>query len=250
MEYDLLGSLANPLLAGILIAGVISMAVPQGFFAEYLNNSFVAMLVMLLIGIPMYVCASASTPIAASLIYKGISPGAALVFLLTGPATNAVTIAAVFRMLGKKATAAYLAGIALVALLLGFLLDIWVLNVGIARVIPPHHTHTLPGWLKTAGSTVLGLMLAWYYFRTKILDRMKGKQAQAAAMEIPVKGMTCLHCAARVKQAVESVEGASDIVVDIKTNTVRFELKNREKIGAVKEAVRQAGYEVPDKKSF
>lgn len=76
---------------------------------------------MLLVGIPLYICASASTPIAAALVLKGISPGAALVFLLAGPATNAATITIVGRFWGRKATVVYLSSIAACSLLLGWL---------------------------------------------------------------------------------------------------------------------------------
>ena len=76
---------------------------------------------MLLVCIPLYICASASTPVAAALILKGVSPGAALVFLLAGPATNAATIIIVGRFWGRRATIAYLASIAFCSLLIGWL---------------------------------------------------------------------------------------------------------------------------------
>lgn len=96
---------------------------------------------MLVVGIPLYICASASTPVAAALVLKGLSPGAALVFLLAGPATNAATITVVVRYFGKMATLIYLASIAVCSLLLGWLtnriyswfdLDItrWVSDIG------------------------------------------------------------------------------------------------------------------------
>lgn len=75
LEYELLGSIANTLIVGILVAGLISAVIPDGFFETYLDYPFLSMVVMLAAGIPMYVCASASTPIAASLIMKGMSPG-------------------------------------------------------------------------------------------------------------------------------------------------------------------------------
>lgn len=81
------------------------------------------MLFMLIIATPLYVCATASTPIAAALVLKGLSPGAALVFLLAGPATNAATITVVSRVIGKKATAVYLASIMVCSLLMGLLVN-------------------------------------------------------------------------------------------------------------------------------
>ncbi|HPO44699.1 MAG TPA: SO_0444 family Cu/Zn efflux transporter [Spirochaetota bacterium] len=91
MEYafvDLLGDIALWLALGIGIGGVISFFIPASFIENYLGRGLSAMFIMLLIGIPLYICASASTPIASALIAKGMAPGAALVFLLVGPATN------------------------------------------------------------------------------------------------------------------------------------------------------------------
>lgn len=120
---DLLGDIGSWLLLGIVIAGVISFLVPVDFVAQYLGSEFLSLLIMLAVGIPLYICASASTPIAAALVLKGLSPGAALVFLLAGPATNAATLTVVYRYFGRAATSIYLASIALCSLLFGYLLN-------------------------------------------------------------------------------------------------------------------------------
>jgi len=86
-----------------------------------MGNEALSLLIMLVVGIPIYICASASTPVAAALVLKGLSPGAALVFLLAGPATNAATLTVVARYFGKQATMVYLASIALSSLVLGWL---------------------------------------------------------------------------------------------------------------------------------
>jgi uncharacterized membrane protein YraQ (UPF0718 family) len=117
---DLLKDVGGWLLFGILISGAISVLLPQEAVERYLGNDLLVMLLMLLVSIPLYVCATASTPIAAAFALKGISPGAALVFLLAGPATNAASITVVSRLLGKRATAAYLAAIVVMSLLAGF----------------------------------------------------------------------------------------------------------------------------------
>ncbi len=129
------------LLLGIVIAGVISYLLPEDFFLRYLSGEFLSLLIMLGVGIPLYICASASTPIAAALVLKGLSPGAALVFLLAGPATNAATLTVVGRFWGRAATLTYLASIAVCSLLLGWLtnrvyawsgadLSTWVQDLG------------------------------------------------------------------------------------------------------------------------
>ncbi len=115
----LLADMGPSLLFGILIAGMISALVPPDFIEQNLGGGIRPMLVMLLVGIPLYVCATASTPIVAALALKGLSPGAALVFLLAGPATNMATIAVVAKILGKRIAAVYVTVIASVSLLLG-----------------------------------------------------------------------------------------------------------------------------------
>jgi uncharacterized membrane protein YraQ (UPF0718 family) len=115
--------IGKPMLTGLVIAAMLAVLVPEGFFADYLGSGILPMLVMMVLGIPMYVCATASVPIAAALILKGISPGAALVFLMAGPATNAAGLATVWKTLGRNTAVIYLATVALCALGSGLLLD-------------------------------------------------------------------------------------------------------------------------------
>ena len=245
IEYDLMGSIANALLAGIITAGIIGVLIPDGFFEKYMGSDFLSMLFMMIIGIPMYVCASASTPIAASLIMKGISPGAGLVFLLTGPATNAMTISTILKILGKRSTAVYLGAIAVVSLGLGYLLNIFAAQYGFHRIIMLHQHEMLPEWLKICGSIVLALMLGWYYLKTKILNKTGSeKNMSDNKIRLHVKGMTCMHCAGNVKKAVESVAGTLGVSVDLDGKTVSFETEEGGDIAKVKIAIKNAGYEV------
>ncbi|MFH1762116.1 MAG: permease [bacterium] len=246
MEFELLGSIANSLVGGIVLAGIITALIPDGFLEKYLGNTFLSMAIMLVVGIPMYVCATASTPIAASLIMKGISPGAALVFLLTGPATNAVTISAVVKTLGKKSAAIYLAAIASVSIILGYILNVFTMKFGFSRVIMLHEHEMLPQWLKLAGSIVLVLMLVFYYFKTKLIT-IKNKDAAMDSNKISLKveGMTCMHCSNTVKKAVESIEGTSEVFVDLKGKKVDFGIEDTSRLPHVKLAVNAAGYDLP-----
>lgn len=120
---ELLGDIGRWLLLGILIAGVLAWWLPDDFFVRHMGSEFSSLLIMLVVGIPLYICASASTPVAAAMVLKGLSPGAALVFLLAGPATNAATITVVTRFWGRRATVVYLAAIAGCSLLFGWLLN-------------------------------------------------------------------------------------------------------------------------------
>lgn len=116
---ELISDIGKWLLVGILLAAVITTLVPDTFFANYLGDGLMSMLVMLAVGLPLYVCATASTPVAAAMALKGLSPGAALVFLLAGPATNAATFTVVAKLMGKKVAAVYVASIAICAVVLG-----------------------------------------------------------------------------------------------------------------------------------
>lgn len=250
VEYELLGSIANSLMLGFLIAGLITVLVPEGFFEMYMGSDFISMLVMLAIGIPMYVCASASTPIAASLIMKGMSPGAALVFLLTGPATNAIGIAAITKVVGKKSTMIYLAVISVSALAFGYILNLLVNRMGLSSMIMHHHTEMLPMWLKLLGSMVLTLMLVWYYAdvylikKYKFMNNTKGQIDMNKQITLNVSGMNCMHCQNSVKKAVESVQGTSNVFVDLSEKKVVFDITENTFVEKVKSAITFAGFTV------
>lgn len=118
---ELFKDIANWFVIGILLAGVITTFLPKEIITNYLGDGILSMIVVLAIAIPLYVCATASTPIAAALALKGLSPGAALVFLLAGPATNAASLTVVSKILGKKATGIYLGSIIFCSLILGLI---------------------------------------------------------------------------------------------------------------------------------
>jgi hypothetical protein len=120
---DLWGDMAPWFFFGLLLAGLITVLIPDDLFSRHLGSGLPAMLLLLAVGIPLYICATASTPIAAALILKGVSPGAALVFLLAGPATNMASITVLLGTMGKRATAIYLAAIAVCSVLLGLAVD-------------------------------------------------------------------------------------------------------------------------------
>jgi uncharacterized membrane protein YraQ (UPF0718 family) len=120
---DVWGDLAVWFLFGLLLSGIITVLIPESVFSRYMGGGMGAMLLMLGVGIPIYICATASTPVAASLILQGVSPGAALVFLMTGPATNVTSLTVLSRVLGRRATAIYLSAIALCAVGFGLLVD-------------------------------------------------------------------------------------------------------------------------------
>jgi uncharacterized protein len=145
-------------LVGILLSGVITVLVPDTLLTEH-GGGLAAKLIMLVVGIPLYTCASASTPIAAALILKGVSPGAALVYLLVGPATSMASLTVLTGLLGRKATLHYLAALAASALACGILLDFVYRSLGIsARAVAGQAAEIIPFPLQLAGAVVLLLL--------------------------------------------------------------------------------------------
>ncbi len=161
---DLLGDLVPWLALGLVLAGGITVLVPEAFIQTHLGEGFWPLLVMLAVGIPLYLCATAATPVAAALILKGLSPGAALVFLLAGPATNLASLTALAGPLGVAATARYLAAIAVGALTLGALLDRVYLALGVpARALAGAGAEVFPPAVGTAAALLLVALAAWPY---------------------------------------------------------------------------------------
>ncbi len=175
---ELWGDLAFPFLIGTVLAGIIYVMVPDELFMTYLGGGLPSMLLMLLLGIPLYICATASTPVAAAFILKGVSPGAALVFLLVGPATNVMSVSVLIKLLGKRATGIYLVSIAVVSVLFGLGLDRLYEFTGIsAQATMGAATEIVPVWLKNISVMILLVLtvpLGWRYLRRKIANRQDG----------------------------------------------------------------------------
>ncbi len=148
--------LAGWFLVGLLLAGVITALVPENVMTTYLGGGITSMLLMLVVGIPIYICATSSTPVAAALILQGVSPGAALVFLLAGPATNITSLTVVLKILGKRATAIYLSTIAITAVLSGLALDAIYSGLDLsATATIGTAAELVPEWAKLAGAVIL-----------------------------------------------------------------------------------------------
>jgi uncharacterized membrane protein YraQ (UPF0718 family) len=153
---ELWADLAGWFAVGLLLAGVITAVVPEELMTAYLGGGILSMILMLAVGVPLYICATASTPIAAALILKGVSPGAALVFLLVGPATNMASLSVLLGMLGRRAVAFYLAAIALVSVACGLAVDAVYSAAGInARAVVGESADFVPAWLRLGGAIVL-----------------------------------------------------------------------------------------------
>jgi HflK protein len=180
---ELLDETGHWLALGILLSGIFAASLPGDLIDRYLGGGLGTMLLMLLIGIPMYTCASASTPIAAALVMKGLSPGAALVFLLAGPATNIGSLVVLVRFLGPRLVAIYLAAISLVAVLAGLTVD-WLYR---ALALDPRATFGagaawLPEGVKIAGAVVLLALVLRSLMRTRLFAEPTALRRRVATL--------------------------------------------------------------------
>jgi uncharacterized membrane protein YraQ (UPF0718 family) len=167
---ELLTDIAKPFVIGIFIAGAITFFFPDNITDLANEHQFFSMLVMLIVGVPMYVCATSSTPIAAALILKGLNPGAALVFLLAGPATNAATMNIVRNVFNFRALVIYLSMISVCSISIGFFVD-WVykfygiqasVTVGTASEMIPYNIKLVAAFILTGMILYNGLISLWH----------------------------------------------------------------------------------------
>ncbi len=158
----LLSDIASPLLVGLLLGALITVAIPNNLSEILLEYSWLSYIIVITIAVPMYVCATASLPIAAGLMLAGVSPGAAFVFLSAGPATNTVTIGVVKKMLGTRTLYIYLGTIIIGSVLFGFGLDYILSGVDVKELV---HLHEKATFLAIASSIVLWIFVLYYMLK-------------------------------------------------------------------------------------
>lgn len=166
----LLGDIAKPLFWGLIIGALITVAIPQNLSNILVQYSWLSYLIVIAIAVPMYVCATASLPIAAGLMLSGVSAGAAFVFLSAGPATNTVTIGVVKKMLGTRSLYIYLGSIVVGSLLFGLILDYLFLS---SEIDPQSlvHLHEEVGVVSMLSSVVLWGFVGWFFVKSFLKKR-------------------------------------------------------------------------------
>lgn len=247
---EFIDDIAPQFVTGLIIGGLIAYFIPDGFFANLgISNGIVAMLLMVAIGVPMYVCATASIPIAITLMMKGFSPGVAFVFLASGPATNAASISILMKSLGKKVTATFVATIVISSIAFGLLLD-WVF---VTFQIDPHstmnHAHHHHGgsldWFQILVVIIFSLILANSLFRKYIYFKFIKKEksmSNSEGLKFQIEGMTCNHCVMNVKKAITGTAGVTEAEVSLTDNAAY--VKGSFNYDDVKNAVEAVGYKV------
>ena len=202
-----------PLIKGILLAALISILVPENFFNSYGIIGLPAMFLMAIISIPMYVCATASVPIAAGLILTGnLEPGAAFVFLMAGPATNIATITVIKKTLGNKIVYIYLSTIFIFSIIFGLLINKYI---NFNKEIITHHMHH-DNLINILSAFIL-LFICIYTLKNKFLTHNKIEQKTNADLTLIVKGMTCNHCKETVTEAINSCDGINNIEINLES---------------------------------
>ena len=232
VEYpfiEFLDDISSQFIVGLFIAGIITYAIPEDFFSgSIISSGFAGMLVLILISIPMYVCATASIPIAVSLMLKGFSPGVAFVFLAAGPATNAASLSVIAKVLGKKTTTVYVAMIAVLSMLFGLMLD-WIfmlMAVDPLTQITTVGTHRMEHFspFQWVISGIFFILLLMSVYRKFIQPKIQGKVIMAnEKRKINIEGMTCNHCVMNVRKAIESTPGVAAVDVSLPENAAFVE---------------------------
>ncbi|TKB51626.1 permease [Ferrimonas sediminicola] len=164
------------LLIGLFFAALVNTFVPPQYLSQW-GDGILAMSLMVLVSVPMYICATASTPIAAGLLLAGVSPGAVLVFMMAGPATNIATLGVVRNELGKRALWGYLGGVIGTAMVFGYLVNFLVARYGfeVTPLVGEEH-RMLPNWLVYGSGILLALLMA-----KALVTSLRGKMTPAAA---------------------------------------------------------------------
>lgn len=227
------------LVYGTLIGAAISAVIPGDIFSRYLVFPW-DFVVAVAVGIPLYVCATGSIPIAASLMMKGLSPGAALVFLITGPATNVVTLSFVRATMGRRSFYLYLGNIIITAVMLGLIFNrLW----GFFQINMSTMTHAagemLPMWFKVFCGSALALLIVPHFFKPPACSTEHHHESGEFDYEIKVPDIHCDHCRMVLEDRLRG-SGVEKVKVDVAAKLIR--VKGSISRDELIERIRSAGY--------
>ena len=226
---ELIQDISKWLLIGMLVAALLAVLIPGDFFTSTISSEYLAMLLMIAASVPLYICATGSIPIVAVLLMKGMAPGAALVLLMAGPATNIATMAVIGNTLGKRSLWVYLGTIIGGALFFGILVNELLPREWFTGAMPSiAHLHDhQTGWFKWASSAILALLIMNGYLmkllsnqKERRRDREKANNIKKNILQYRVEGMTCDHCKATVEQGLKDLQGVSEVMADRASNLI------------------------------
>ncbi|MFI3267635.1 MAG: SO_0444 family Cu/Zn efflux transporter [Rikenellaceae bacterium] len=244
---EMLQDLGKWLTIGLLIAATITVFVPSSIFEVMHDYYLLNILIVLLFSIPMYICSTGSIPIAVSLLMMGISPGAALVFLMAGPATNVATLAVLRNVLGIRTTILYLLSITLgaigFAVLIDFALPAEWFTLNLSAVSSCGECSDGAAWWQTASSILfIVLLINAYILRLRNGHTHSTDMETVAIQKFKVEGMRCNHCKANVEKAVSALPNVVSVAIDLSNGLV--EVEGSVSLEEVKQVVEPLGFKV------
>ncbi|MGH1347029.1 MAG: permease [Nannocystales bacterium] len=239
-SVEVLRSIWKWLLFGVLLSAFITTVMPPSWLASIgEENHLIALGMALLISIPLYVCATASVPIAAALVAGGLPAGAALVFLMAGPATNLATLGAVYRTLGRKALTVYLSTIVLGSVVLAYAFDaLFPLSIS----APHQHVHEASLLAQATAALLVG-MLVWFATEDvrAWLSRRTAATPSSASLTVAVDGMTCQGCVRKLTRVLGEDDRVESVTVELEPGSATVE--GQLDTDALAALVRDAGFE-------
>lgn len=240
---DIIHSIWLWLVFGIVASAAINVFLPPSYLSALGSMGILpSALAALAVSIPLYVCATASVPIAAALVAGGLPTGAALVFLIAGPATNVATIGAVYRRFGGRVLALYLGTILAGSFLGAMAFEALLSGSGLQATAA--HDHPTPPWWAVLSGLVLLTLFAWFAV-SDATRWWRGRKSEIGApqreLRVAVQGMRCANCVAHVERALQKLSGVESYVVRLDPGeaVVRGEVEE----GRVRQAIRDAGYQ-------
>jgi uncharacterized membrane protein YraQ (UPF0718 family)/copper chaperone CopZ len=223
---EMMEDIGKWLVIGLVIAGIITAAVPDAWFTAFQGNTLYSILFVLLFSIPMYLCATGSIPIALALMMKGLTPGAALVLLMAGPASNVASIFIINKVLGRKTLAVYLfsiiAGAVVFALGIDYLLPAGWFTAPVSYM--QDCCAEQPGWFSILCTGLMILLLLNALSPHKLFGghhhcHCHDCEVQPSARSFGIRGMNCHHCAANAQKAIAAVKGVEQVTVSLEEET-------------------------------
>lgn len=251
---DMVGNVGKWLVIGLVIAALITVLVPDELFLGLADYPLLAMLMMVVVSVPMYVCATGSIPIALSLIAKGLTPGVGFVLLMAGPAANFASMMILSKSIGRRSTFIYAGSVIITSLAFGLMIDYLLPREWFMPAITGHvaSCHEEFGLFETLCSVVLLCLLAYTAFKSTqshhnhshLTDAEFKNNENYMKQVFNIEGMECAHCAGVVRKAVSAIEGIESVSVDHTAGTLVVEGDfTSEKI---RDVVYAAGFAVKD----
>lgn len=251
---DMVASVGRWLVIGLVVAALITVLLPDDFLASLSDRPLLAMLAVVVVAIPMYVCATGSIPIALSLMLKGLSPGAAFVLLMAGPAANFASVLVLGRTLGRRSTALYVGSVVVTSVAFGLLIDTvlpreWFIPDGMLSQACHNHAEggfaNIFSWL--CSGLLIGLLAYSFIAQRKHTHDHNHIHIDEMTREYTIKGMNCPHCQAAVSKAIASVAGVTSVSVELSTGTAIVEGTAED--DPVCRAVHDAGFSAEPKRA-